>query len=365
MELQTDEHKHDQNKRHGRKKLSVKWSIRLLIVICLLVVAAAFTPDIIYLLSHESTDDAYFRSTIVPVSAEVAGRVTKIFAKDNQPVHAGDVLLTIDPRDYRLALALKKEALETARAEKLRQEANIVEAQKDLAVTQAGLADALVNENFAATEKKRYDGLAHLGAVAQHKYEQMKTTWQTSQARQMAAVAAVAKAEAAIKTLQAGLAAQESKIKEAAAKVDVAELALSRATVKAPITGRISQKNVDEGKYVQVGQPLLALVNPKNTWISANFKETQIEKIKVGQEVDIKVDAYPDLVLKGHVDSFQTGTGAVFSLLPPENATGNFVKIVQRLPVKIMVDSPMDPAHPLWPGLSAVPSVDVVSDRKG
>ncbi len=365
MELKTDDNKQEQNKRHGRKKLLSKWPIRLLIAICLLVAAAAFTPDIFYLLSHESTDDAYFRSTIVPVSAEVAGRVTKIFVKDNQEVHAGDVLLTIDPRDYRLTLVLKKEALETARAEKLKQEANIVEAQKNLAVTQADFADALVNENFAAMEKKRYDGLAHLGAVAQHKYEQVETTWQTSQARQMAAAASVAKSQAAIKTLQAGLAVLESKIKEAAAEVDVAELALSRATVKAPITGRISQKNVDEGKYVQVGQPLLALVDPNGIWISANFKETQIEKIKVGQEVDIKVDAYPDLVLKGHVDSFQAGTGAVFSLLPPENATGNFVKIVQRLPVKILVDSPLDSSHPLWPGLSVVPSVDVVSDRKG
>jgi membrane fusion protein, multidrug efflux system len=365
METQTEENKRERNKRRKSNGPSPKWRLRLLILLCLLLVAAAFTPEILYLLSHESTDDAYFRSTVVPVSAEVSGQVIKVFVRDNQLVQQGDLLLEIDPRDYQLALTLKKEALATAKAEKSKEEAAIFEAQKTLAEVQAGLVDARINEQFAATEKRRYDGLARMGAVAQHKYEQMNTTWQTSQAKQAAATSAVAKSQAAIKTLQAGLAAQESKIREAAAKVDVAELALSRTTIKAPISGRISQKNADEGKYIQVGQPLLALVDPDKTWIAANFKETQIDKIKVGQRVDIKVDAYPDLVLSGHVDSVQAGTGAVFSLLPAENATGNFVKIVQRLPVKIVVDSPADPAHPLWPGLSAVPSIDVVSSPKG
>jgi membrane fusion protein, multidrug efflux system len=361
METQTDENKVAQKKRLKGNSPSPKWCLRLLILLCLLIIAAAFTPEILYLLSHESTDDAYFRSTIVPISAEVSGQIIKVFAKDNQMVRKGDILLEIDPRDYQLALILKKTALASAKAERDKEEAAIIEARKSLAVAQAELADAEVNEQFAAKEKRRYDGLAKMGAVAQHKYEQVNTTWQTAQAKRAAAAAAVAKSQAAIKTLQAGLAAQESKIKEAAAKVDVAELALSRTTIRAPINGRISQKNADEGKYVQVGQPLLALVDPENTWIAANFKETQIDKIKVGQEVDIKVDAYPDLLLKGHVDSIQAGTGAVFSLLPPENATGNFVKIVQRLPVKIVVDSPPDPTYPLWPGLSAVPSIDVAS----
>jgi len=365
MDTQTDEKKTELKISGTGKGPYLKWRLRLLILLCLLIAASAFTPEIFYLLSHESTDDAYIGSTIVPISAEVSGQVTKVFAKDNQMVKQGDVLLEIDPRDYQLALTLKREALATARAEKSKEEAAIIEAQKSLAEAQAGLADARVSEQFAATEKKRYDNLAKMGAVAQHKYEQIHTTWQISQAKQAAAASAVAKSQAAIKTLQAGLAAQQSKIKEAAAKVDVAELALSRTKIKAPINGRVSRKNVNEGKFVQVGQPLLALVDPDDTWITANFKETQIDKIKIGQPVDIKVDAYPDIVLKGHVDSFQAGTGAVFSLLPPENATGNFVKIVQRLPVKIVVDSPADPAHPLWPGLSAVPSIDVVSKPKG
>ena len=117
-------------------------------------------------------------------------------------------------------------------------------------------------------------------------------------------------------------------------------------------------KNVDPGKYVEPGQPLLSIVK-EDTWVIANFKETQIKKMSVGQPVEVKVDAYPGKVFKGHVDSVQPGTGAVFSLLPPENATGNFVKVVQRVPVKIIIDSRFDPVHPLWPGLSVVPSVDI------
>ncbi len=343
------------------KKRFGRWRLRLLIIVCLLITGVISAPKIAYLLSHESTDDAYFGSTIIPVSAEVSGQVSKVYIKDHQMVHKGDILLGIDQRDYRLALTLKKEALKTAKAEKRKQEAAIVEAQKAQAQAQAGLADARVNEKFAAKEKKRYDDLALMGAVPRHKYEQVDTTWQATQARQSAADSAVAKAQAAIKTLKAGLAVQESKIKEAAAEVDIAELALSRTLIKAPITGLISKKNVDVGKYVQIGQPLLALVDPHGIWITANFKETQIEKIKIGQPVDIKVDAYPNLTLKGHVDSFQAGTGALFSLLPPENATGNFVKVVQRLPVKIVIDSAIDPAYPLWPGLSVVPSIDVTA----
>lgn len=154
-------------------------------------------------------------------------------------------------------------------------------------------------------------------------------------------------------------------LKEAEAAAKVAELALSRTTVRAPVAGRVTRKNVDPGKFLAAGQPLLALVVGGEVWLAANFKETQIGRVRAGQPVAIRVDAYPGLTLRGHVDSLQAGTGAVFSLLPPENATGNFVKVVQRLPVKIVIDSPPDPAHPFWPGLSAVPSVDVGAGGRG
>ena len=360
METKTENPKTEPTSRPSKERKG-KWRIRLLLIVCLLVAAVLSAPKISYILSHESTDDAYFQSTIIPISAEISGRVSKVYVQDHQRVHLGELLLEIDPKDYRLNLVLKKAALDTAKAEKRKKEAAVVEAQKALAQVQAELTDVQAREKFAAREKKRYDDLARRGAVSRTAYEQVDTTWQTSRAKLAAANSSVARAQAAIKTLKAGLAAQESKIKEAAAEVEVAKLALSRTFVKAPIAGLISKKNVDVGKYIQIGQPLLALVDPNDIWVKANFKETQIEKIRIGQPVDIKVDAYPDLVLRGHVDSFQAGTGAVFSLLPPENATGNFVKVVQRLPVKIVIDTAIDPLYPLWPGLSAVPSVDITA----
>ena len=124
------------------------------------------------------------------------------------------------------------------------------------------------------------------------------------------------------------------------------------------MTGQIAKKNVDPGKYVQAGQPVLSLVDVKNTWIVANFKETQVRKMKTGQRVEVKVDAYPGVIFKGHIDSFQPGTGSVFTLLPAENATGNFVKVVQRVPVKILLDDDPESHHHLWPGLSVTPYVD-------
>ena len=151
---------------------------------------------------------------------------------------------------------------------------------------------------------------------------------------------------------------QSFRIKEAAIAQKRAQLDLSKTIVKAPITGIIAMKNIDVGKYVQPGQTLLSIVK-ENTWVVANFKETQIKKMAVGQPVEIKVDAYPSKVFKGHIESLQPGTGSVFSLLPPENATGNFIKVVQRIPVKIVIDSLFDPNHPLWPGMSVVPDVDV------
>ncbi len=158
--------------------------------------------------------------------------------------------------------------------------------------------------------------------------------------------------------MEARLTTQNHRIREAEIAKNRANLDLSKTVVTAPISGIIAMKNIDVGKYVQPGQSLFSIVN-ENTWIVANFKETQIKKMTVGQPVEIKVDAYPGKVFKGHIESLQPGTGSVFSLLPPENATGNFIKVVQRIPVKIVIDTPFDTDHPLWPGMSVVPDVDV------
>ena len=286
-----------------------------------------------------------------------------IYFDDNQYVTAGARLLEIFPEDYSHTLSEKKGAVSRLTAEDRELRASIVARKKALVQAQANLEAARAEENLANKELKRYDRLFKEEAVSANQYDQVESRSQVAHARREAAAAAVAEAEASVEAVQARLTTQEFRIKEAEASQSLAQLELKRTMVVAPMSGRIARKNVDPGKYVQAGQPLLSIVR-KDTWVIANFKETQIEKMTVGQPVEVEADAYPGVTFKGHIDSLQPGTGAVFSLLPPENATGNFVKVVQRLPVKIVLDSPFDPAHPLWPGLSVVPTVDV-SRRTG
>jgi membrane fusion protein (multidrug efflux system) len=236
------------------------------------------------------------------------------------------------------------------------------EGKEALQAAKANLVSAAAQESFAQKEKERYEALAKQNMVPENRYDQMASQWKVAKARTDSARATVSKAVASIESLEAQLKTQTFKIGEAEAALSLAKINLDRTRVKAPVTGTLAKKNVNPGKYVEPGQPVVPIVE-KEMWIVANFKETQIEKIRVGQHVDIDVDAYPGVTFKGHVASFQPGSGAVFTLLPPENATGNFVKVVQRIPVKIVLDSDPDPVHPLWPGLSVTPNVDISSKK--
>ena len=313
---------------------------------------------LVHSLSHESTDDAYVTGVVVPVAAEIKGRVVDVYIRDNQYVSAGSPLLDIFPQDYADAVKERSQAVSTFTAEKRELAASLTQRQKALAQARANLAAAAAEETLAEKELKRYERLVREDAASRSQYDHVESRRTVAHARTEAAAAAIAEAEGAIVAAQARLGTQAFRIKEAEAAHRLAELNFTRTTLPAPISGRITKKNVDPGKYVQPGQALLSIVQ-QDTWIVANFKETQVGKMAVGQPVEVEVDAYPGILFRGHVDSLQPGTGAVFSLLPPENSTGNFVKVVQRLPVKIVMDSPFDPAHPLWPGLSVVPTVDV------
>jgi membrane fusion protein, multidrug efflux system len=325
------------------------------------VILGAGIYSVIYLmysLSHESTDDAYVTGVVVPVSAEVKGRVVKVHISDNQSVAAGTPLLEIFQEDYINMLQEKTQAISRLRAEDQELNASVEQGKKALEQAKANLDAVLAEENLALKDKERYDNLLKQKVISQSQYDNVQSRWKVAQAHKEASEADVSASEASVKTLEARLTTQAFKIKEAEALRNLAQLDLRKTVVAAPVSGRIAMKNVDPGKYVQPGQPLLSIVK-EDTWVIGNFKETQIEKMTVGQRVQVKVDAYPGMVFKGHIDSIQPGTGAVFSLLPPENATGNFIKVVQRIPVKIVMDSRFDPVHPLWPGLSVVPSVDI------
>ena len=335
-----------------------KWVFTGLVVLAILAALIYSIVRFVHSLSHESTDDAYIAGIIVPVAAEVKGRVVNVYVDDNKEVVAGTPLLEIFSEDYASALTEKKETVFQFEAEERELRALIVEKRKSLVQAQANLEATRADEALTTKELNRDERLRKQEVISLSQYDNAESRFKVAHARKDATEAAVAETEAAIETAQARLMTQSFKIKEAQASLNRAQLDLRRTIVVAPVSGMIAKKNVDPGKYVQPGQPLLAIVKGE-TWVIANFKETQITKMAVGQPVEVKVDAYPRLIFKGHVDSLQPGTGSVFSLLPPENATGNFMKVVQRVPVKIVMESKPDRNNPLWPGLSVIPTVDI------
>jgi membrane fusion protein (multidrug efflux system) len=314
-------------------------------------------PRAYYAWTHESTDDAYVDGTLVSVAPEVGGRILAVGAEEHAPVRKGQALLEIDASDYAADLAEKKAALDRARAEREELGAQRQEAERALAQARATAIVAQAGADLAEKRRRRSEGLLREGLVALVAYDQAAGVARSAAARLEAARQAVAQAEALLGTLGARGVTRESQIREAGADLERSRLELSRTVLRSPVSGIVAKRSAEVGKYAQKGQTLFVLVGTERLWVTANFKETQIEGIRVGSPVDIRVDAYPDRILKGHVESFQPGTGAAFSLLPPENATGNFVKVVQRVPLRIAIDTPPDPDRPLSPGLSVVPYV--------
>ena len=280
---------------------------------------------------HVETDDAQVEAHIAPVLPKVSGFVTEVAVRDNERVEAAQVLVRIDERDLRSRVDTAKATLENARAA--------------VAVAQADAAARRTQSVKAAADLVRYARLRQKEEVSQQQYDAAKA----------AAEAEAAQSDAA----QRGIEAARAQVAQKKADLEYAQLQLSYTTVAAPAAGVVSRKNVEVGQYVQVGQPLLAIVSEGEPWIVANFKETQLKKMRVGQPVEIQVDAYPKVIFRGKVESFAAATGAKFALLPPDNATGNFTKVVQRVPVKIVLTEPQSSDHPLRPGMSVTSIVSV------
>ncbi len=311
--------------------------------------------------AHATSDDAYIDGISEQVSPQVAGRVTAVLVDDNQDVKVGQALVNLDPSDYqsrldevRAALAQAESQLTEARAQQ-----EVYGAQTEVARANVGTAEA--NATNAADQLRRYQKLRAVNADALSA-EQLDsaTAAATSTAAQLnAAHKAVSAAQAQEGYARSLLVAAQAGIASANAQVAQAELTLSYTQVTARIDGRVASKTVSVGNVVNAGAPLMAIV-PRDVYVTANFKETQLNHMRRGQPVEIKIDAYPDLKLAGHVDSVQPASGQAFSTLPAENATGNWVKVVQRVPVKIVFDRlPDDPDRRLGPGMSVEVSVKV------
>ena len=291
-------------------------------------------------LGYQSTDDAYVETTTVSVSPKVSGQIVKVLVEDNQPVKAGQVVAVIDKVDYQVKLDQATAAYERALLNQENAHADLNAANSEI--------------ELAKKDVERYQNLYAAGAVSKQTLDKAITNLESKQAKQTSAEQSIFSKDPS----------QNAKVADAdlnvlKAQKRAAELALEYTDILAPIDGTVSNKKVEVGMMVQPGSPLFVIV-PHDVWVVANYKETQLTKMKEGMDVDIKIDTYPDKVFKGKIDSIQRSSGAKASLFPPENAVGSFVKIVQRIPVKIVFTEKIDPnEYSIIPGMSVVPKVKI------
>jgi membrane fusion protein, multidrug efflux system len=314
---------------------------RVLIITALIIAGiAATTFWWINTSGFETTDDAFIDARTVSISSQINAAIVGVPVTDNQSVEAGAVLVQLDDRDFKAQLDQSKANVDNVDAQIAAQQARIEQAEKQAAESQANLT-------FAQQQEQRYSGLVSKGAVTVEQAQQYVSGLRQAQANFSAAQANAIATQKQLPVLQ-------TQREQAEAQLEIAEANFARTHVTAPVAGRVARLTAAKGNYASVGQALMMFV-PRKVWVTANFKETQIQALKPGDPVEITVDAFPGRKFKGHVDSIQAGSGTAFSLLPAENATGNFVKIVQRVPVKIVFDEQPDVL--LGPGMSVVPTV--------
>jgi len=327
----------------------------------LLIVAFFIGRTVMHRFNYESTDNAQIETNAIPVVSRLAGFIDSLSVNDYSEVGKDQLLISIDDREYKLAV--------------LQAETDLANARADLANAQAQLNNSFANKQVAQANEdvqntrlqkstddlKRDEALFKDGAITQKQLDDSRNNFESTQKQLTANQKQVVSASSQVVTSHARISKALALVETRKAALDLAKLRLSYCNIYAPVKGRIGKRNLEVGQYVQPGQPLMIVVNGDKFWVVANFKETQLEKMKVGQEVSIKLDSYPDAEIKGKVSSFSLATGAKFSLLPPDNATGNFVKITQRVPVKIELDDESKYKDILKAGLSV--EVDVKVDH--
>ena len=326
-------------------------------IAALAVTLAVGTYYLEFVAPYESTDDAFIESHVTPIAPQVSGRVEKLSVKDNQFVNAGDVLVQIDPSDYQAKLDQESANLLSAKSRLGQANAQLAVDQAKVEQEKANVIAAEAEAKRADADSKRYRAIGTSG-VSESQIDLADTQARSADAEVIAARNKELAAESQVTLDQANIETASATVKSSEAAVRQAELDLSYTQVRAHESGYVTHRTVEADAYVQPGEALLAIV-PKNVWVVANFKETQLNHMRAGQPVTLRVDAYPGIKFTGHVDSIQAGAGARFSLLPPENASGNYVKVVQRVPVKIALNNAEDTQHILGPGMSVVPEVRV------
>jgi membrane fusion protein (multidrug efflux system) len=334
---------------NNRKK---KIAITIFAVVLILGIVTGYLY-VQYKKTHITTDDAFITGRIHTIASKVSGTVKTIYVKDNQVVKQGDLLLEIDPDDFDVRQKEASSGLEVEKSKLLELNSKLDTAGRQFEEFKSGVGAAKANlelqeANMRQTEKdmNRAENLFKENLIPEERFEKTKTEYAVAFARVKSAKEELKQAESRLETQKAFIrqaaAAIEpgrSLIKQKESSLAAAELNLSYTKIAAPSDGHVTRKSVEAGNQIQAGQPLMAVVTLDDIWVIANYKETQLDKVKPGQKVEIKIDTYPGKKFKGKVESIMAGTGSVFSLFPPENATGNFVKVVQRVPVKIVFDN--------------------------
>ncbi|WP_121372839.1 HlyD family secretion protein [Pseudomonas aeruginosa] len=307
----------------------------------------------------QSTDDAYVQADFTVIVAQVAGVITRVDVNENQEVLAGAPLVGIDERDLRIAVSMAEAHINSAQATIASLQAQIDRQQSTIAQARAALAASNASLQLAEVNRNRYANLARDGSGTVQARQQADAQWSIQQAARERDLAGLESAEQQTAILQAELEKARAALLGAEAEKATADLNLSYANVVSPISGVVAQRKARVGGYARVGEPLLTLVPLEAVYVQANYRETQLARVQVGHPVSITVDALPGVQLKGRVESLGPASGVSFSPVPPHNATGNFTKIVQRLPVRIYLEPGQEDAHRLRVGMSVRPSINV------
>jgi membrane fusion protein, multidrug efflux system len=319
--------------------------------------------------NHVSTDDAFVDGRITVIGARVPGSVKEVLVTDNQEVEAGDVLIRLDPRDYAAQLDQAQAAVVIARGQYEAATMGVplmdVSVRTEEQQVRSELEGAATGElSRARAESERMKQLVGRRIVSREEFDNADAALRIARAKVGVMRASLRQTQgrrAEVDVRRAEVKTAEGRVAEALARQQEIEQKLEYTTIRAPFAGRVTRKAVEIGQIVNVAQPLLSLVSTSDVWVVANFKENQLARVRPGQAVTIAVDMYPGLELRGRVDSVQAGTGSRFALLPPDNTSGNFVKVVQRIPVKLVLEGHRSLEQPLFPGMSVVPTIDLQS----
>ena len=311
---------------------------------------------------RQSTSDAYVEGHVVRISSKVSGEVVKLHVDDNAQVSRGDVLFEIDPADFQAKVDQAAAAVQSALSNVEQAKATVLRVEAGVGEAEAALRVAETEAKRRASDYRRYAAMGTEGVTAQQ-VETAKASADAGEDQRVAATKKVAATNAELNVAKTNVATAQSQVEAAKAQLRLAQLQLQYTKVLATDSGRVTRKSVEAGAFVAAGQPTMFIV-PSDVWIIANFKEVQLSAMRTWQPATIRVDAYPDTVVRGHVESVQAGTGSRFQLLPPENATGNWVKVVQRVPVKILLEPNQPGIERIVQGMSVRVTVDTRQEGK-